>query len=85
MEKKKDAIWTVKMLKPTSAGYKTALKYVRIQIFNKKLVLYKSILANYRFVALIIVPIYLRQKRSIHFHAGPNGYHMGKDKTLYRM
>ena len=39
LEKKKDANWTVENMKPTSAGYKAALKDGRIKILNKKLVL----------------------------------------------
>ena len=72
-------------MKPMSTVYKTALKYGRIHIPNKKLVLYKPILVNNIFVALIIVPTYLRQKIFSHFHAGPNGGHMGEYKTLYRI
>ena len=83
--KKKDANCTIEKLKPMSTGYKTALKDGRIQILNQKLVLYKPILANDIFVALIIVPTYLRRKIFRHFHAGPNGGHIGKYKTLYRM
>ena len=85
LETKKDTNWTVENLKQTSAGYKTSLKDGIIRIFNKKLVLYKHILANNRFVALIIVPTALRRKIFIHFHAGPNGGHKGEYKTLYRM
>ena len=68
-----------------SAGYKIVLKDGRIHILNKKLVLYKPILANNIFVALITVPIYLRRKIFRHFNTGPNGGHTGESKTLYRM
>ena len=73
----------VENLKPMSVGYKTALKDGRIQTLNKNLVLYKPILANDRFVALMIVSTDLRREICSHFHAGPNGGHMGKYKILY--
>ena len=56
-----------------------------IQIVNKKLVPFKSILANHRHVLLIIVPISLRRKLFSHYHAGPSSGHMGEYKTLYRI
>ena len=64
------------------AGYKTALKDGRIQVINKKLVLYKPIIVDNVFFSLIIVPTYLRQKIFSHFHARPNGGHMGKYKPF---
>ena len=82
LEKNKDTNWTVEYQKPMSAGYKIALKYGRIQILNKKLVLYKPIFANDRFIALIIVPTALRRKIFSYFHSEPNGGHMGEYKPF---
>ena len=66
---KKDANWKVEKLKPTRAGYKIALKDGRIQILDKKLGLYKPILAKQYILVLVIVPTALRWKIFRHFHA----------------
>ena len=52
---------------------------------NGNLVLYKPILPNHRYIALIIVPQYMRSSVFSRLHAGPIGGHMGEYKTLYRM
>ena len=54
-------------------------------MLNNNLVLYKTTLSNNIFVALIVVPTVLRQKIFGHLHAGLNGGHKGKYKTLYIM
>ena len=77
--------WEDKQLANINSAYKMPLKDGRIQIVNKKLVLFKSILANQRHIMLIIVPMSLRRKMFAHYHAGPSGGHMGEYKTLYRM
>ena len=64
-------------LERVSLAYRLTLRESRIHIVNKKLVLFKSILANYRHVILIIVPTSLRRKIFSHYHAGPIGGHMG--------
>lgn len=52
---------------------------------NKKLALFKPILANHRHVMLIVVPISLRRKLFSHYHTVPSSGHMGECKTLYRI
>ena len=55
-QKSKNVEWTATQLKEVSPGYKIGLKEGRVHILNGKLVLYKPILYNHRYVALIIVP-----------------------------
>ena len=47
---------TATQFKSIIPGYKTTLKEGIIQILNGKLVLYKPIIENHRYIALIIVP-----------------------------
>jgi len=56
-----------------------------IAIVNDKLVYFKPILMNMKYVTLLIVPENLRKPIFSHYHAGPSAGHMGKCKTLYRM
>lgn len=77
--------WDEGNLTKVNSAYKLPLKDGRIQIVNKKYVLFKSILANQRHIMLIIVPVALRRKMFSHYHAGPSGGHMGEYKTLYRI
>ena len=65
--------------------YCLPLKEKRIQIVNKKLVLFMPILANHRHVMLIVVLISLRRKLFSHYHAGSTCGHMVKYTTLYRV
>ena len=81
----KNVTWTAAHLKPISPGYKTVLKEGRIQTLHEKLVLYKLILVNHRYVALTIVPQSLRRSVFSHLHDGPSGENMGEYKTLYRI
>ena len=84
-KKKKYTNWIVENMKPISAGLKTALKDGTIQVLNKNMVVYKSILAKNTFFAIIIVTTALRQKIFSHFHARLNKGHMGEYKTHNRM
>ena len=52
-------VWNDKDLSKINSAYRVPLKDNTIQIVNKNLVLFKSILANHRHVMLIIVPISL--------------------------
>ena len=85
IQKSKNVKWTEGYLKAIRSGYKTALKEGRIKILNRKLVLYKSILENHRYISLTVFPQSLRRIASIHVHAGPSGGRIGGYKTLYRM
>ena len=46
LDMKKGTNWTFEKLNPMSPLYKTALNYGRIQILDKKLVLYKPIIVD---------------------------------------
>ena len=85
IQKSKNMTWTAAHLEEISPGYKRSLKKGIIQILNWNLVLYNPILANQRYIALIIVPQSMRRSVFSHFHDGPSGGHMGYYKTLYRM
>ena len=60
IQNSKNVKWISDQLKSISPGYKTSLKEGRIQILHGNIVLYKPILANHRYVALIIIPQSLR-------------------------
>ena len=77
--------WNDKELSKINSAYRVSLKDNTIQLVNKKLVLFKPILANHRHGMLIIVPISLCRKLFSHYHAGPSSGHMGEYKTLYRI
>lgn len=57
----------------------------RIQYQDGKLLLFKPIFKDVKFVGLIIVPQDLQRKIFSHYHAGQVGGHMGEYKTLYRL
>ena len=57
----------------------------RVQLLHGKLVQYKPIFKDVKYVGLIIVPLSLRRVIFSHFHAGPTGGHMGEYKTLFRI
>ena len=71
-------------MKAIRPGYKTDPTEGIIKILNGKLVLYKTILANHQYVALIIVPQSPRRSFFRNFYAGPSGGHMGEYKKFYR-
>ena len=84
-QKPKNVEWNAAHFKMNIPGYKTPLKEGIIKILNGKLLLYKTILANQRYIALIIVKQSLRRIVFSHLHAGPSGGHMEEYKTLYRI
>ena len=51
-------------------------------MLHDKIVLYKAIFKNVKYVGLIIVPLSLCRLIFIHYHTGPSGGHMGEYKTL---
>lgn len=67
------------------AEYKTMLAKGLVAILNDKLVYFKPILMNMKYVTLLIVPENIRKQLFAHYHAGPSAGHMGEYKTLYRM
>ena len=77
--------WTSDELTIAGPGYKQALQQGRILIVDQKLVFFKPIFQQTRYIGLIIVPLALRRKIFSHYHAGPSAGHMGEYKTLFRM
>ena len=77
--------WTVEQVSSINKAYHAALKVGHIQPIGGKLVLFKAILADTKYIGLIIVPLNLRKPLFDHYHAGPTGGHMGEYKTLYRL
>ena len=71
--------------KQVPSCFRQAIVDRHIQFVQGKLVLFKSILTNTKYVGLIIVPPSLRRPLFNHYHAGPSGGHVGEYKTLYRM
>ena len=65
--------------------YRANLKASLICKLPDKLVLYKPIFKNVKYIGLIIVPLSLRRIIFSHYHAGPSGGHMGEYKTLFRI
>jgi len=65
--------------------FKSMLAKGLIAIVNDKLVYFKPILMNMKYVTLLIVPETLRKPIFSHYHAGPSAGHMDEYKTLYRM
>ena len=77
--------WNDKELFKLNSAYRVPLKDNTIQIVNKKLVIFKPILANHRHFMLMIVPISLHRKLFRLYHVSPSSGHMGEYKTLYRI
>ena len=77
--------WTNGELKIAGSGYKLAVQQGRILIIDHKLVFFKPIFQQTRYIGLIIVPTYLFRPMFSHYHAGPSAGHMGEYKTLFRM
>ena len=77
--------WTQEETAAAGQGYKLALQDGRVLLVDHKLVLFKPIFQQTRYVGLIIVPLSLRRKVFSHYHAGPSAGHMGEYKTLFRM
>ena len=65
--------------------YRANLKASLIYRLHDKLVLYKPIFRNVKYIGLIIAPLSFRRIIFSHYHAGPRGGHMGEYKTLFRI
>ena len=77
--------WTSDELTVVGPGYKLALQQGRVLVVDQKLVLFKPVFQQTRYVGLIIVPSSLRRQVFSHYHAGPSAGLMGEYKTLFRM
>ena len=54
-------------------------------MLHGKLVVYKPIFKDEKYISLIIVLASLRRIIFSHYHAGTSGDHMGEYKTLFRI
>ena len=63
-------------------GYRQYLKQNLIHIMGDKLVLFKPVNMNSKFIILLITPEPPHRKL-FSYHAGPSGGHMGKHKTVF--
>ena len=73
------------MLNIIQTEYHQRLKNDCIRMLHNKLVIYKPVFKNLKYIGLIIVPEPLRRIIFSHYHAGPSGAHMGEYKTLFRI
>ena len=78
-------IWTPDILKLTQTEFHQHLKSDCIRMLHNKLIIYKPIFKDLKYIGLIIVPTSLRRVIFSHYHAGPSGAHMGEYKTLFRI
>lgn len=85
LKKSTTTTWPSQLLSDIDVEYRQRLLSNRIQLIHDKLVLYKPIFKDIKYVGLIIVPSDLRRKIFSHYHAGPSGGHMGEYKTLFRI
>ena len=77
--------WSADTLARVNKSYHPFLKQGQIQTVHGKVVLFKPIQMNTKYVGLVVVPHDMRRKLFDHYHAGPSGGHMGVYKTLYRL
>ena len=73
------------IVKSAPSEYRSMLEKGLVAVVNDKLVYFKPILMNMKYVTLMIVPESLKKPLFNHYHAGPSAGHMGEYKTLYRM
>ena len=81
----KEYTWSTSVLAVIDSEYYLHLISLRIQLLHGKLVCYKPILKDVKYVGLILVPSSLRCAIFSHFHAGPTGGHMGKYNTSFHI
>ena len=66
-------------------SYRNHIKKGHIVLLGEKLLLFKPINMDTKFISLILVPLSICRKLFDHYYAGPSGGHMGEYKTLYRL
>ena len=77
--------WTNDELKTAGSGYKLAMQQGKILIVYHKLVFFKPIFQQTRYIGLIIVPTSLCRPIISHYHVGPRAGYMGEYKTLFHI
>ena len=70
-------IWSQSLLKEIQPEFHQHLKGDCIRMLHNKLIIYKPIFKDIKYIGLIIVPTSLRRVIFSHYHAGPSGAHMG--------
>ena len=83
--KTKNPVWSVDTLHKVELEYYSSLIAATISLLYDKLVLYKPVHRNKKYITLIIVPRSLHRKIFSHFHVSPSGGNMGGYKTLFRI
>ena len=66
-------------------SYRQHLRKTLIHIMGDKLVLFKPVNMQSKYITLLLVSQPLRRKFFSHYHTGPSGGHMGYYKTLFRL
>ena len=74
-----------KIINNVGMGYQQHLKKCLIGLVGNKLMLFKPLTMDTKYIGLIVVPQSLRRTLFDHFHVGPSGGHMGTYKTLFRL
>ena len=77
--------WCPEELQNIHQSYHNPLRKSQIQLVDGKLIFFKPIFQNIKYIGLIIAPEPLRNKLFSHYHASPIGGHVGEYKTLFRM
>ena len=77
--------WKKAILSAIDSKYHLHLKIGYLKLYNDRLVYFKPILVESRYISLLVVPTGLQQQSFSHYHAGPSGGHMGEYNTLYRL
>ena len=77
--------WSTAELNNIDKFYHQKLRDGEIDLFQGKLIHNKCIFPKTKYIALIIVPMSLRQRIFDYYHSGPLGAHMGEYKTLSRI
>ena len=65
--------------------YRSRLSANLIKALHHKLVLYKPVFKDMKYIGVIIVFKTLRRRIFSHYPGGPSGGHMGEYKTLFRI
>lgn len=85
LQHRKGKNWCPEKLQDIHHSYHSSLRKGQIQLVDGKLIFFKPIFPDIKYIKLIIVPEPFRQKLFSHYHASPIGGHMGEYKTLFRM
>ena len=82
LQKHKADDWSLAVFKDINIKYHIILKRRQLQMLNNRLVLYKPVMMNSKYLELIVVPQSLRKRLFKQYHSGPMGGYMGEYKTF---